>query len=400
MIYRGRLIVEGSHSNEPVVEYSSVLPFWRENMNRQAVIRLLIIAVLILAVSALHYTTTTQKAHFHDIYRRLYYIPIVLGGLWFTLRGGLGTAIVVSFVYAPHILLQWGHHPGIDVAQYLEIVVYNVIGVLTGFLSQRELEQKLRYQKTSIRLEESYEKLRGQADQLLEIEEQLRRADRLSAMGELSAGMAHEVRNPLASIKGTAEILRDGIDSSDKKYEFAQILVREVDRLENVVRDFLRFARPDKGVLEEVRICSAMDDVDNLTRQQALKSGVDIELDCSEMLPLISGNFEQLKQAFLNFVLNALQAMPDGGRLVIKGDVSRDHLRVVFSDTGPGIPEALQGRVFNPFYTSRQEGTGLGLAITHRIIDAHGGRILLNSKPGEGATFTVELPLYKKEAAL
>ena len=369
-------------------------------MNRQTAIRLLILVALILAVSALHYTTTTQKAHFHDIYRRLYYIPIVLGGLWFTLRGGLGTAIVVSFVYAPHILLQWGQHPGIDVAQYLEIVVYNVIGILTGFLSQRELSQKLRYQKTSIRLEESYEKLRGQADQLLEIEEQLRRADRLAAMGELSAGMAHEVRNPLASIKGTAEILRDGIDSSDKRYEFAQILVREVDRLENVVRDFLRFAKPDKGVLEEVRICEAMNDVVGLIRQQAIKTGVEIELDCSDELPLISGNFEQLKQAFLNFVLNALQVMPDGGKLTIKGDTEQGLVRVVFSDTGPGIPEALQGRVFNPFYTTRQEGTGLGLAITHRIIDAHGGKISLESRLGEGATFTVKLPIHQKEDAL
>jgi signal transduction histidine kinase len=366
-------------------------------MNRQTVIRLLIIVALILGVSALHYTTTVHKAHFHDIYRRLYYIPIVLGGLWFTLRGGLGTAIVVSVVYAPHILLQWGHHPGIDVAQYLEILVYNVIGVLTGFLSQRELAQKMRYLRTSIRLEESYEKLRGQADQLLQIEEQLRRADRLSAMGELSAGMAHEIRNPLASIKGTAEILRDGIDSNDKKYEFAQILVREVDRLENVVRDFLRFARPDEGVREEVRICEALSDVVTLTRQQALKSKVEIELDCPENLPLINGNFEHLKQAFLNFVLNALQVMPDGGRLTIKGVVDQQLLRVAFSDTGPGISEELQARVFNPFYTTRQEGTGLGLAITHRIIDAHGGRILLESSEGAGATFTVELPIYKKE---
>ncbi len=369
-------------------------------MNRQNTIRLLILVVLIIAVSLLHYTTNTQKPHFHDIYRRLYYIPIVLGGLWFTLRGGLGTAIVVSFVYAPHILLQWGQHPGIDVAQYLEIVVYNVIGILTGFLSQRELEQKLRYQKTSIRLEESYDKLRGQADQLLEIEEQLRRADRLSAMGELSAGMAHEVRNPLASIKGTAEILRDGIDSSDKKYEFAQILVREVDRLENVVRDFLSFARPDKGVSEEVSICAAMDDVVGLTRQQASKTGVEIVLNCSKNLPLISGNFEQLKQAFLNFVLNALQVMPNGGKLIIKGEVEQNFLRVIFTDNGPGIPEELQGRVFNPFYTTRQEGTGLGLAITHRIIDAHGGRVTLESKLGAGATFTVELPIKKKEDAL
>lgn len=369
-------------------------------MNRQTVIRLLILLTLIAGISVLHYTTEVHKTHYHDIFRRLYYVPVVLGGLWFTLRGGLATAIVVSVVYAPHILLQWGSHPGVDVAQYLEIVVYNVIGVLTGFLSQRELEQKLRYQQTSIRLEESYEKLRGQADQLLEIEEQLRRADRLSAMGELSAGMAHEVRNPLASIKGTAEILRDGIDSSDKKYEFAQILVREVDRLENVVRDFLRFARPEEGMLEEVRICEAMNDVIALTRQQALKAGVEIELNCAESLPPITGSFEQFKQAFLNFVLNALQVMPDGGRLTITGSVDQHVVRISFADTGPGIPIDLQGRVFNPFYTTRQEGTGLGLAITHRIVDAHGGRIVLDSVPGEGATFTIELPLDKKENVL
>ncbi|MBE0500227.1 MAG: sensor histidine kinase [Desulfuromonadales bacterium] len=369
-------------------------------MNRQTVIRLLIIVALILAVSMLHYTTTIQKAHFHDIFRRLYYIPIVLGGLWFTLRGGLGTAIVVSVVYAPHILLQWGHHPGIDVAQYLEILVYNVIGTLTGFLSQRELAQKMRYLKTSIRLEESYEKLRGQADQLLEIEEQLRRADRLSAMGELSAGMAHEIRNPLASIKGTAEILRDGMDRRDKKYEFAQILVREVDRLENVVRDFLSFARPDGGVHEEVQISAALSDVLILTRQQALKSQVEIRYDCQTTLPLITGNFEHLKQAFLNFVLNALQVMPKGGVLTIQCEVNQRILRIAFADTGPGIPKELQERVFNPFYTTRQEGTGLGLAITHRIIDAHGGRIKLESQPGEGATFTVELPIDKREENL
>ena len=134
-----------------------------------------------------------------------------------------------------------------------------------------------------------------------------------------------------------------------------------------------------------------------MTRQQALKSKVEIELDCPENLPLITGNSEHLKQAFLNFVLNALQVMPDGGRLTIKGVVDQQLLRVAFSDTGPGISEELQARVFNPFYTTRQDGTGLGLAITHRIIDAHGGRILLESSEGAGATFTVELPIHKKE---
>ena len=167
-------------------------------------LRLTIIATLLLLVTALHYLTTTQEVNAHDIYRRLYYVPIVLGGVWFALRGGIATSILASLLYMPHVLFHWQHNPTIALEQYLEIVLYNVIGCLTGFLAQRERQQKLRYQKAAETLERSYDTLREQADQIIEIEEQLRRADRLSALGELSAGMAHEIRNPLGSIKGTA----------------------------------------------------------------------------------------------------------------------------------------------------------------------------------------------------
>ena len=116
-----------------------------------------------------------------DIYRRLYYVPIVLGGLWFNLRGGIGTAVAVSLLFLPHVLFQWGHHPVSQPEQYLEIILYNVIGFLTGLLSGREQQQTLRALQTAEQLEESYQQLRTQADQILEIEEQLRRADRLSS---------------------------------------------------------------------------------------------------------------------------------------------------------------------------------------------------------------------------
>ncbi|NIQ10302.1 MAG: sensor histidine kinase, partial [Gammaproteobacteria bacterium] len=194
-------------------------------------LRIATIAGLLLLVSSLHYLTTTQQVGAHDVYRRLYYVPIVLGGVWFALRGGIVTSVLASLLYVPHVLFHWQHHPEIALEQYLEIILYNVIGCLTGFLAQREQQQKLRYQKTAENLEESYRKLRDQADQIIEIEEQLRRADRLSALGELSAGMAHEIRNPLGSIKGTAEILRDGVGQEDPKREFADILIKEVDRL-------------------------------------------------------------------------------------------------------------------------------------------------------------------------
>jgi signal transduction histidine kinase len=322
-------------------------------------------------------------------------VPIVLGGLWFALRGGLGTAISASILYAPHVVFQWGHHPSSRPEQYLEIFLYNVIGFLTGFLSQRETEQKLRYQKTAEHLEDSYGKLRAQADLILEIEEQLRRADRLSALGELAAGMAHEIRNPLGSIRGTAEILRDGIDPADRRHEFAGILIKEVDRLNRVVQDFLDFARPAPVERGQVDINEALQELLVLTRQQAVKSGVRVELAPGE-LPPVPGDREQLKQAFLNLILNALQAMPAGGDLTIGTAHHNGEVRVRFADTGQGIPPESLEKIFNPFFTTRREGTGLGLAITHRIVQGHGGRIEVASRIGEGTVFTMTLPVENR----
>ena len=367
-----------------------------QDARRAYYLRLAIIAGLLLLITALHYLTTTQKVGAHDVYRRLYYVPIVLGGLWFALRGGILTSILASLLYMPHVLFHWQHHPSIALEQYLEIVLYNVIGGLTGFLAQREQQQRIRYQKAAETLENSYQKLREQADQIIEIEEQLRRADRLSALGELSAGMAHEIRNPLGSIRGTAEILRDGVAPDDPKQEFAEILVREVDRLNRVLEDFLRFARPDPVEVGRFVLQHVIGDVLDLTRQQAVRNNVDVAAKLGDEIE-IPGQGEQVKQAFLNLVLNALQAMPNGGALEVSLRVLPQEVQVLFSDSGPGIAPEDRERIFNPFVTTRDSGTGLGLAITQRIIQGHGGRIMLDSRPGEGACFTVCLPRSQQE---
>jgi signal transduction histidine kinase len=359
-------------------------------------LRLSIIAGLLLAVTAMHYLTTTQLVNAHDVYRRLYYVPIVLGGVWFALRGGIVTSILASLLYMPHVLFHWQHHPSIALEQYLEVVLYNVIGCLTGFLAERERQQKLRYQKTAETLEESYRKLREQADQIIEIEGQLRRADRLSALGELSAGMAHEIRNPLGSIKGTAEILRDGVASDDPKLEFADILIKEVDRLNKVLEDFLRFARPEPVELGRFTPNKVIEEVLELTRQQALRNRVEVEVVLAEDLE-IPGRGEQIQQALLNLVLNALQVMPDGGQLKVSSTVHGNEVEIHVSDNGPGIALEDQDRIFNPFVTTRDSGTGLGLAITQRIIQSHDGHIHLESTPGHGSSFTLCLPISMRE---
>jgi signal transduction histidine kinase len=204
--------------------------------------------------------------------------------------------------------------------------------------------------------------------------------------------MAHEIRNPLGSIRGTAEILKDGIDPADRRYEFAQILIKEVDRLNRVVQDFLDFSRPASPRRESFDVLEVLRDVLTLTRQPALKNQVRIVFE-EDKIPMLPGDREQLKQAFLNLVLNALQAMPEGGTLSLSAQADDDEIRIRFADTGQGILGDNLNRIFNPFFTTRSEGTGLGLAITHRIIQGHGGRIDVDSRPGEGTVFTLHLPL-------
>ena len=357
--------------------------------------RFAVIAGLLILVTALHYLTTTQMVAAHDVYRRLYYVPIVLGGVWFALRGGIATAILASILYVPHVLFHWQHHPTIALEQYLEIILYNGIGCLTGFLVERERQQKLRYQKAAETLEISYAKLREQADQIIEIEEQLRRADRLSALGELSAGMAHEIRNPLGAIRGTAEILRDEVAPGDPKIEFADILIREVDRLNRVLEDFLRFARPAPVEYGRFFINKVIGDVLDLTQQQALRNRVEVRTELYEDVE-IPGQSEQIKQALLNLVLNALQAMPEGGQLTVSTQRCANEMQIAVVDNGPGIAPGDRERIFNPFVTTRESGTGLGLAITERIIHGHEGHIEVVSTPGQGACFRVCLPLLKR----
>ncbi|MCF6180393.1 MAG: ATP-binding protein, partial [Geopsychrobacter sp.] len=325
----------------------------------------------------------------------LYFIPVILGGIWFGLRGGFSTALFVSVVYAPHVLFQWGAIPSAHPEQFLEILLYNVIGVITGALASREHQQRIRAEESAQRLSDSFAKLREQADLIIEIEDQLRRADRLSALGELSAGMAHEIRNPLGAIRGTAEILQDAFTPENEYYEFSSILVKEVDRLNQVLEDFLRFVRPEPSDCASFLPDVTLQEVLNLTEVQARKAKVNIVTEMP-VLPEVEGDAGQFKQVFLNLILNAVQAMTSGGQLHISAEADERWAIFRFADNGPGIPKENLERIFNPFFTTKQEGTGLGLAITCRIIENSGGRINVESEAGQGATFMLKLRIVAK----
>jgi len=354
--------------------------------------RVILLLILVVGISSLHYTTMTHHSHLHDVYRRLYYIPIILGGIWFGVRGGLGTSVFISIAYLPHVLMQWGHLPWTAPERYLEIMMYNVIGALTGTLMAKEHAQRLRAEETAVQLQESYDQLRQQADLILEIEEQLRQADRLTTLGELSAGLAHEIRNPLGSIRGTAEILQGAFNTEDRYHEFTTILINEVDRLNQVLENYLRYARPDSMEKQQFSLAPILDDVVQLTAVKARKNRVAVDVDV-DVANSVAGDASQYKQAFLNLILNALQAMGEGGCLSILATTDENRAVVRFCDTGPGLTEEQRQKIFKPFYTTRSKGTGLGLAITERIVHNHGGSIMVESLPKQGCCFELRLPL-------
>jgi two-component system sensor histidine kinase HydH len=367
-------------------------------MKRDNIFRIIILAIFITGISLLHYSTPLSLPMLHDIFQRLYYIPIILAAFWFGFRGGVGCAIVISIVYAPHVLFQWGGKLTMELEKYLEIVLYNVVGGITGFLSEKEQMRSRQLQLTAKGLEKSYEELRLQAEQIIEIEGQLRKAERLSTIGELASVLAHEIRNPLGSIQGTAEILKDDFQPGDKKYEFLEILVKESQRLNRVVEDFLRLARPQPVMRGDCDLVEELNTIIALVSIEAKKHDVSLEFE-PVTLPAVEGDAEKLRQAFLNIILNGLQATPAGGYFSITAsvegpkDAGQSWIELHFSDSGPGIPPEMMSKIFEPFFTTKDGGTGLGLAIARKIVEGHGGFIILESDAGRGTTFIIRLPV-------
>ena len=356
--------------------------------------RPLILFLCIIGISLLHYLTPLNLPFLHDIYQRLYYLPIILAAFWFGFRGGLACSVFVSIVYAPHILFQWGGHMTMEMEKYLEIILYNVVGGITGFLSQKERERSAELQETAEGLDESYKKLQAQSEKIITIEEQLRRSERLSTLGELAAVLAHEIRNPLGSILGTAEILRDDYKPGDPKHEFIEIQIKETERLNRVVEGFLHMARPQPV---DMRPCPVQDELETiafLVSNDARERRINFVLQPPTVPVIIKADGEKLRQAFLNIAINALQATPPGGSVIISTTVNQTaSCEISFRDTGSGIDAETLKRIFEPFYTTKPDGTGLGLAITRKIIESHGGTMSVESDVGRGTTVTVRLPI-------
>lgn len=345
------------------------------------------ILLLILVSSALHYGTSIHHRYLHEIYQRVYYIPILLAAYWYGPAPGFLAAFTASVFYTYHIARDWSDVPSYALNQYVEIVLYHALGLLTGFLARNDRRHREKLEHATAALALAYDKLQRTFDRL-------KKADRLAALGQLSAGIAHEIRNPLGSIKGSIEILEGEIPETSPRRDFIRIIKEETARLNDIVGEFLKFARPPKPAKQPVSVNDLIDSTLILLQKEVRQSGISLTKQLDPALRPAYLDPDQIRQVLLNIILNGIQAMPAGGELAVRsGSCDKGTgIAIEISDTGTGVDEADLDRIFDPFFTTKPQGSGLGLAISYQLVANHGGKIVASRNPESGMTFRVELP--------
>jgi two-component system sensor histidine kinase HydH len=351
--------------------------------------RVTLVLAVACAVTVAHYMTPRAHVLLHSIFQHLYYVPIVLGAVFFGWRGGLLTAACTAMCYVPHIH-RWGEvDPSYTLNQYSELGSFFLLSVVTGYLADRERGRTRELHQKSMELQRVNRELE-------ESSERVKEADRLAAVGQLAAGLAHEIRHPLASIEGAINVLENPESPEDLRAEFRGIIRKECRRLGGLLAELLDFAKPRKPRLRRIDLAERVPEVVRLARSAVANARIEVHTAVAERLPTVECDEEQIKQIILNLVMNAIQAMPEGGLVTVAARQEGSQVALSVSDEGEGVPNELTRQIFDPFFTTRETGTGLGLAVVHQIVMQHGGRIEVGRNGDRGARFTIYLPIRQQ----
>ncbi|WP_350345109.1 ATP-binding protein [Proteinivorax tanatarense] len=432
------------------------------------------------AITIIHYSLMYLDLAYHQLLRTFYYIPLLYGAYHYRLKGGLILSLLIVVLYAPHLLFYFGDFTVEIINQSLELLLFIIIGLFVGFLSQKEFDRRKALEHQIIKLAnlETYmhdlidsldtgivafdhsnqisfknqgvqsffkkdqevfdfineyrlnndlkSALTGQITSknlnynfchlyiklqpiksfdgrnqgailiirdktaIKVLQDQIQRSEKLASLGNLSAGVAHEIRNPLGIIKTISQGIRDEVTSPDA-IEGLGIIEQETDRANDVIQWLLDFAKPHKYQFTMVNLKTILIDLEKIISTYIKGKCITLDLEIYPQNPTIYGDAEKLKQAFLNILLNGIQAMECGKLTVYLKEDNNDY-KIFLKDEGVGITQEKLKNIFTPFYTTKDQGTGLGLAITHRIIEEHNGMIDIKSKWGQGTIVTVSLP--------
>lgn len=322
-------------------------------------------------------------------YWALLTLPVLSGA---TALGVIGTLVVSVLAAGSYLsfflLIDWQRF---EIGpEDVSVVVIRMVSLLMFGVLANALAEDLRIQTQNSR--RAADQLAAANDQLQRAEEAVRRSDRLAALGQLSAGLAHELRNPLGTIRGSAEMLSKAISSENEvAKEVAGFISSEVDRANSLITRFLHFARPLELRPETADLCQTIDRaIANVEREVP---GITVYKNYAPEIPPFRFDAELMERVLYNLILNAAQASAGGGAVTVKTRAGEGMAEIAVIDRGAGIAPENMNTIFNPFFTTKPQGVGLGLAIVAKIVDEHGGRISVESEKGKGSVFRVQLPL-------
>lgn len=321
------------------------------------------IATSVIIITLFHYQTAPEAGIKHVVYRELYFLPIILGGFWYGLRGGLITALTISIFYSPMVLSEADTFSTHNFGNIMEILLFNLVGALLGLLKDRE---NVLQKRTS-------------------------EAENLAAMGQAAAMIAHDLKTPLVTIGGLTRRLTHKIPQETPEGEKVRVIRQQAERLEQVVMDILLFAKPIQLSMKENNLCQllqkAKDSVSGIAKENGIEIIVPAEKECQCTL-----DDEKMMQVFINLLANAIESSSPGETVKLSLANHAGTLQVDVSDRGAGIPENIMDKIFEPFVSGKPKGTGLGLPISKKIVEAHAGELKYVNNIGGGATFKILIP--------
>lgn len=332
---------------------------------RENVGRLTAVSALVLLLTILHYTTPREDILLHVVYRDLYFLPIILAAFWFGLRGGLTASLAVTVLYLPMVVGKSSGFAGHDLGNQLTILLFNIVGILVGWLRDREAV----LQQARLREQE------------------------LAAMGKAAACIAHDMKTPLTVIGGLVGRVRQTMPDENSEAGKLDIALEQTMSLEFLVKDMLAFSRPLELDLKHRDLNACIQSAVQVAREKYRQQGVELLFQAEEELLLCSYDIHRMQQVLLNLINNGMEASSQGDTVIVRSRLESGRAIVEVIDRGKGIGYKKPESIFQPFTTSKQEGTGLGLPIVKKVVEAHGGFIHCEHAEEKGMLFRVALPV-------
>lgn len=316
-------------------------------------------------ILCLHYLTFPELRYYHAVYRMLFYLPLILGSLWFGMKGAVYISLSVSALFFPHAIRQWQGFSLDDFHRLSEGVLYIGIALILGFLVERERKK----QRAFVRVKS------------------------LVAVGKAVSEIAHDMKTPLMAIGGFAKQVFEKLEPDNPDRKKLGLVIQEAAHLESMVKEMLDFGKPVELQFTEINFNELVLDSVRVAQPMVKENGVELETDLAPSLPSVVLDAPRVKQVLLNLITNAIQASTAGEHVRVCTRLNSLGVALEVVDHGGGIAEEYRESIFHPFFSTKRGGTGLGLGIVKKIVETHGGDVSFRANQEKGVTFTVRLPL-------